>query len=285
MDRIKNKIWLLINLARLNNPIGIFLLLFPCLLGITIASDQINLEIFTLFTLGAITMRSAGCIINDIVDRNLDKKTVRTKDRPLANEQLTLKEAYYFLLFLLIIGLLILIKLNQIVIILGLAIIPLIVLYPYMKRITYFPQLFLGIIFNWGVLMGYASIKNTLDPEIFFLYAACIFWTIGYDTIYAHQDKETDVKIGIKSTAILFGKKTKLCLCMLYLLMILNLVSTGIVFQLTSSFYLITTVIFLHLMWQIYTLEINDPKNCFSRFKSNQWVGLAMLAAIIFRDL
>ena len=237
MDWIKNKIWLLINLARLNNPIGIFLLLFPCLLGITIASDQINLEIFTLFTLGAITMRSAGCIINDIVDRNLDKKTVRTKDRPLANEQLTLKEAYYFLLFLLIIGLLILIKLNQIVIILGLAIIPLIVLYPYMKRITYFPQLFLGIIFNWGVLMGYASIKNTLDPEIFFLYAACIFWTIGYDTIYAHQDKKTDVKIGIKSTAILFGKKTKLCLCMLYLLMILNLVSTGIVFQLTSSFY------------------------------------------------
>ena len=281
MDRIKNKIWLLINLARLNNPIGIFLLLFPCLLGIPIASDQINLEIFTLFTLGAITMRSAGCIINDIVDRNIDKKTVRTKDRPLANEQLTLKEAYYFLLFLLIIGLLILIKLNQIVIILGLAIIPLIVLYPYMKRITYFPQLFLGIIFNWGVLMGYASIKNTLDPEIFFLYAACIFWTIGYDTIYAHQDKKTDVKIGIKSTAILFGKKTKLCLCMLYLLMILNLVSTGIVFQLTSSFYLITTVIFLHLMWQIYTLEINDPKNCLSRFKSNRWVGLAMLAAII----
>ena len=281
MDWIKNKIWLLINLARLNNPIGIFLLLFPCLLGITIASDQINLEIFTLFTLGAITMRSAGCIINDIVDRNLDKKTVRTKDRPLANEQLTLKEAYYFLLFLLIIGLLILIKLNQIVIILGLAIIPLIVLYPYMKRITYFPQLFLGIIFNWGVLMGYASIKNTLDPEIFFLYAACIFWTIGYDTIYAHQDKKTDVKIGIKSTAILFGKKTKLCLCMLYLLMILNLVSTGIVFQLTSSFYLITTAIFLHLMWQIYTLEINDPKNCLSRFKSNRWVGLAMLAAII----
>ena len=281
MDWIKNKIWLLINLARLNNPIGIFLLLFPCLLGITIASDQINLEIFTLFTLGAITMRSAGCIINDIVDRNLDKKTVRTKDRPLANEQLTLKEAYYFLLFLLIIGLLILIKLNQIVIILGLAIIPLIVLYPYMKRITYFPQLFLGIIFNWGVLMGYASIKNTLDPEIFFLYAACIFWTIGYDTIYAHQDKKTDVKIGIKSTAILFGKKTKLCLCMLYLLMILNLVSTGIVFQLTSSFYLITTVIFLHLMWEIYTLEINDPKNCLSRFKSNRWVGLAMLAAII----
>lgn len=281
MDWIKNKIWLLINLARLNNPIGIFLLLFPCLLGITIASDQINLEIFTLFTLGAITMRSAGCIINDIVDRNLDKKTVRTKDRPLANEQLTLKEAYYFLLFLLIIGLLILIKLNQIVIILGLAIIPLIVLYPYMKRITYFPQLFLGIIFNWGVLMGYASIKNTLDPEIFFLYAACIFWTIGYDTIYAHQDKKTDVKIGIKSTAVLFGKKTKLCLCMLYLLMILNLVSTGIVFQLTSSFYLITTVIFLHLMWQIYTLEINDPKNCLSRFKSNRWVGLAMLAAII----
>ena len=281
MDRIKNKIWLLINLARLDNPIGIFLLLFPCLLGITIASDQINLEIFTLFTLGAITMRSAGCIINDIIDRNLDKKTVRTKDRPLANEQLTLKEAYYFLLFLLIIGLLILIKLNQIVIILGLAIIPLIVLYPYMKRITHFPQLFLGIIFNWGVLMGYASIKNTLDPEIFFLYAACIFWTIGYDTIYAHQDKKTDVKIGIKSTAILFGKKTKLCLCMLYLLMILNLVSTGIVFQLTSSFYLITTVIFLHLMWQIYTLEINDPKNCLSRFKSNRWVGLAMLAAII----
>ena len=281
MDRIKNKIWLLINLARLDNPIGIFLLLFPCLLGITIASDQINLEIFTLFTLGAITMRSAGCTINDIVDRNLDKKTVRTKDRPLANEQLTLKEAYYFLLFLLIIGLLILIKLNQIVIILGLAIIPLIVLYPYMKRITYFPQLFLGIIFNWGVLMGYASIKNTLDPEIFFLYAACIFWTIGYDTIYAHQDKKTDVKIGIKSTAILFGKKTKLCLCMLYLLMILNLVSTGIVFQLTSSFYLITTVIFLHLMWQIYTLEINDPKNCLSRFKSYRWVGLAMLAAII----
>ena len=281
MDWIKNKIWLLINLARLNNPIGIFLLLFPCLLGITIASDQINLEIFTLFTLGAITMRSAGCIINDIVDRNLDKKTARTKDRPLANEQLTLKEAYYFLLFLLIIGLLILIKLNQIVIILGLAIIPLIVLYPYMKRITYFPQLFLGIIFNWGVLMGYASIKNTLDPEIFFLYAACIFWTIGYDTIYAHQDKKTDVKIGIKSTAVLFGKKTKLCLCMLYLLMILNLVSTGIVFQLTSSFYLITTVIFLHLMWQIYTLEINDPKNCLSRFKSNRWVGLAMLAAII----
>ena len=281
MDRIKNKIWLLINLARLDNPIGIFLLLFPCLLGIRIASDQINLEIFTLFTLGAITMRSAGCIINDIIDRNLDKKTVRTKDRPLANEQLTLKEAYYFLLFLLIIALLILIKLNQIVIILGLAIIPLIVLYPYMKRITHFPQLFLGIVFNWGVLMGYASIKNTLDPEIFFLYVACIFWTIGYDTIYAHQDKKTDVKIGIKSTAILFGKKTKLCLCILYLLMILNLVSTGIVFQLTPSFYLITTVIFLHLMWQIYTLEINDPKNCFSRFKSNQWVGLAMLAAII----
>jgi len=281
MGRIKNKIWLLINLTRLNKPIGIFLLLFPCLLGVTIASDRINLEILILFTLGVVTMRSAGCIINDIIDRSLDKKTNRTKDRPLANEQLTLKEAYCFLLLLLSISLLILIKFNQIVIILGLAVAPLIVIYPYMKRITYWPQLFLGVIFNWGVLMGYASIKNQLNLEIFFLYAACIFWTIGYDTIYAQQDKRTDVKIGIKSTAVLFGKKTKPWLCMLYLLMIVSLVSAGVVFQLATSFYLITAAIFLHLIWQIYTLEINNPKDCYSKFKSNQWVGLAMLTAVM----
>ena len=280
MISAKNKTCSLINLARLDRPIGILLLLFPCLLGIAIAGDVTNFETLILFILGAVTMRSAGCVINDIIDRKFDAKTLRTKDRPLANKTLTLKEAYCFLFLLLAIGLLILSKLNNIVIILGLIVAPLIAIYPYIKRITYFPQLFLGIIFNWGSLMGYAAIEGQLNPKIFLLYIACIFWTIGYDTIYAHQDRKTDARIGIKSTAILFGKRTKLWLSVVYTVMILSFISVGIAFQLTINFYLITLIIFLHLIWQIYTLKINDPENCYIRFKSNQWVGLAMLAAV-----
>ncbi len=128
--------------------------------------------------------------------------------------------------------------------------------------------------------MGYAAIEGQLNPKIFLLYIACIFWTIGYDTIYAHQDRKTDARIGIKSTAILFGKRTKLWLSVVYTVMILSFISVGIAFQLTINFYLITLIIFLHLIWQIYTLKINDPENCYVRFKSNQWVGLAMLAAV-----
>mgnify|MGYP003324166558 FL=1 len=127
---------------------------------------------------------------------------------------------------------------------------------------------------------GYAAIEGQLNPKIFLLYIACIFWTIGYDTIYAHQDRKTDARIGIKSTAILFGKRTKLWLSVVYTVMILSFISVGIAFQLTINFYLITLIIFLHLIWQIYTLKINDPENCYVRFKSNQWVGLAMLAAV-----
>ena len=209
------------------------MLLFPCLLGIAIAGDVTNFETLILFILGAVTMRSAGCVINDIIDRKFDAKTLRTKDRPLANKTLTLKEAYCFLFLLLAIGLLILSKLNNIVIILGLIVAPLIAIYPYIKRITYFPQLFLGIIFNWGSLMGYAAIEGQLNPKIFLLYIACIFWTIGYDTIYAHQDRKTDARIGIKSTAILFGKRTKLWLSVVYTVMILSFISFGIAFQLS----------------------------------------------------
>jgi 4-hydroxybenzoate polyprenyltransferase len=195
-----------LELIRLHKPTGIFLLLWPCYCGIAIAAQSASDFIYLIpFTIGAILMRSAGCVANDIIDHKFDSKVERTKNRPIASGELSVKQAIYLLVGLLLVSLVILLSLNQTTQLLGLASVIPVMIYPLMKRWTHWPQLALGIVFNWGVLMGSCAVLGYIPITAYLLYGGAIFWTIGYDTIYAMQDKEDDVKIGVKSTALLFG--------------------------------------------------------------------------------
>ncbi len=210
-----NKIKIFIDLTRLNKPIGFMLLFWPCIWGLTLAYNSagdthLYLKYIFLFFLGSILMRSAGCIFNDIADKDLDKKVKRTKRRPIASGKISILNAAIYILILCIIAFLILLQFNLLTIILGLASMILAFTYPFMKRITYWPQLFLGLTFNWGIIMGYSSIINSLSVETFVLYIAAIFWTLGYDTIYGLQDMHDDEIIGVKSTSIKFKNNVKI---------------------------------------------------------------------------
>ena len=204
-----------IELTRLNKPIGFMLLFWPCSWGLALANNENqNLSLFLyyliLFFLGSVLMRSAGCIFNDIADKDFDKKVMRTKTRPIASDRISIKKSFYYVMLLCSLAFLVLIQFNFLTIILGLSSMFLAFSYPFMKRITYWPQLFLGITFNWGIIMGWASINNGISLEILILYSAAIFWTLGYDTIYGAQDVSDDEIIGVKSTAIKFKENMKL---------------------------------------------------------------------------
>lgn len=273
-------------LARLDRPIGIWLLLLPGWWGIVLASGglfQMGLKSWTLivlFGIGAIIMRAAGCVINDLWDRDLDKQVERTKARPLAAGTLNGKQAMVFLAGLLTVGLLILLTMNWTTIILGVLSIPLIVAYPYMKRITWWPQAFLGITFNFGALMGYSAVTGTLGFSALLLYLAGICWTLGYDTIYAHQDREDDALAGIKSTARLFGDdsprwvKTFYDLCAGFLVFAVLLQGGGlwgaIAILLACS----------HLLWQLTEWQPKDSASSLRMFRANRDFGLLVLLAI-----
>ena len=277
-------------LLRLDQPIGYLLLMMPCFWGVLAASNSYqevseNLYYFLIFAVGSVIMRSAGCVINDLFDKDLDKYVLRTAQRPLASGTISSTEAIIIFILLNLCGLAILLTLNLLAIIIGLISFLLFIVYPLMKRITYWPQFFLGITFNVGCLIGYASVENILNIQIAFLYLAGIFWTLGYDTIYAHQDRSDDLNIGIKSTAILFGEKTKYWVTLFYSFMLLSLFSFGVFNQTNFLFFIGLFFIAMHLYYQIKKLDINNSKGCLKIFKSNQQVGILVVLAILISIL
>ena len=273
-------------LLRLEQPVGFFLLMLPCFWGVLAASNSYqhlwsNIYLFLIFAIGSIVMRSAGCIINDFFDKDLDKHVSRTSQRPLASGAISSFEAFIIFSILNLIGLAILLSLNLLAIIIGLISFVLFIFYPLMKRITYWPQLFLGITFNIGCLIGYAAIENQLNFQIIILYLSGIFWTLGYDTIYAHQDREDDLNIGIKSTAILFGNNTKQWIIIFYSSMVLCLILFGLLHDQNIYYFILLIFVSAHLFSQIKRLNIENKDECLSVFKSNQYLGL-MVALTLF---
>lgn len=272
-------------LARLDRPIGTWLLFWPCFWGLALAASEGNayppIISLALFGFGALVMRGAGCTFNDIVDRNIDAKVARTAARPLPSGQLGLRQAWQFLLAQLAVGFLVLIQFNWLTIGLGVTSLILVASYPFMKRFTYWPQFFLGLTFNWGALMGYTAINASLSPAALLLYAAGVFWTLGYDTIYAHQDREDDALIGVKSSALKLGRHTKLALVGFYGATLACLAGVGMLGGMSVLFWPALGVVAYHLAWQIYRLNIDDPENCLYLFRLNRDTGLIIGASIL----
>ncbi|MGI9392635.1 MAG: 4-hydroxybenzoate octaprenyltransferase [Parvibaculales bacterium] len=272
-------------LARWDRPIGTWLLLLPSLWGITLSAHNIgdtpDWRLMVLFTLGAFVMRGAGCCYNDILDRKMDAKVPRTQNRPLASGRLTVKHAATFLALQSLIGLLILLQLDMLAIYLGFASITLLLLYPLMKRLTHFPQFFLGFAMNWGVLLGWGCVDTRLSEVAWFLYIGGIFWTLGYDTIYAEQDKAADKKAGIKSTALFFGKHSRFYIALSYLISFVMMVAAGTICALGPFFYLAMLAVGAHFIWQVARFRPNDGAVCLSLFRSNRNLGVLVLGAIL----
>ena len=234
-----------------------------------------------LFAIGALVMRGAGCTVNDIADRDFDGKVARTAGRPIASGQVSVPQAFLFLALQLGIGLAVLLHFNPYTIALSAASLILVALYPFAKRVTYWPQFVLGLTFNWGALVGWTAVTGELALPAVVLYAAGILWTLGYDTIYAHQDKEDDVLVGIKSTALKFGATTGRWLTLFYGGTILLMAGSGYLAGLHWAFYAGLAAASLHLIWQVRTMDLDDAKNCLTRFKSNRDFGLIVLGAIV----
>jgi 4-hydroxybenzoate polyprenyltransferase len=281
-------IWLrpYLRLARLDRPIGSWLLLLPCwwsaaLAAIAAHARGPSLSHLVLFFIGAFAMRGAGCTWNDIVDRDLDASVERTRSRPIPSGQVSVGQAGLFLALLVVIGLAVLISFNSFTIALGVASLAIVVVYPFMKRITYWPQIVLGLAFSWGALIGWAAAFGRLGLPPLLLYAGSISWVIGYDTIYAHQDREDDALIGIKSTALLFGERTKPMLALFYSLAVILLGAAGFSAGAGVVFALGLIVFAAHLAWQIVRLDIADPDNCLAVFKSDRDAGLILFAGLL----
>ena len=276
-----------IRLARLDRPIGTWLLLLPCWWGVALGLGEDDASIIKaivlpiLFTIGALAMRGAGCTYNDIVDRDYDGQVARTALRPIPSGEVSVRQAWSFLALQLAIGAAVLISLNWTAAIIALFSIPIIAAYPFAKRITDWPQAVLGLAFNWGALVGFAAMSGSLSAAALLLYAAGVLWTLGYDTIYAHQDKDDDAMIGVKSTALLFGDMTKLWLVMFYGTMVALLAVSGAWAEAGIGYWLGLVAVAGHLGWQIITVELDDPDNCLARFQSNRDTGLIITAAII----
>ena len=278
---------LFIEISRLDKPIGIILLFWPCLWGLTLAYNfETNLNNYFLylflFFMGSVLMRSAGCIMNDIFDKNFDKKVMRTKNRPVASEKISIKFALFLVVFLCMLSFLVLINFNNTTIYLALASMPLAFSYPLMKRVTYWPQLFLGITFNYGIILGWASINESLSFAPILLYIGAIFWTLGYDTIYGFQDIKDDEIIGVKSTSIKFKKEPKKFLIICYLLLILCLIFLGYTMNFNLIFYIFLIIPFYYLLfYQIRSLDISSPESCLKIFKSNSFLGFIVFLNIL----
>jgi len=273
-----------LRLARLDRPIGSWLLLMPCWWSVGLAAvharEGVNLWHLVLFLIGAFAMRGAGCTWNDIVDRDLDRRVERTRSRPIPSGQVTVGAAAAFLVLQAMIGLTVLLQFNRFTIYVGLASLAVVVIYPFMKRITYWPQIVLGLAFSWGALMGWPATFARLDAPALLLYAGAISWVIGYDTIYAHQDREDDALIGIKSTALLFRERTKPMLVLFYALAVVLIAFAG--FSAGGGLILALGLFgfALHLAWQVARLDVDDPVNCLAVFKSNRDAGLILFAGL-----
>jgi 4-hydroxybenzoate polyprenyltransferase len=269
-------------LARFDRPIGTWLLLFPGWWGIALAAPRWpDLRLMALFALGAVVMRGAGCTLNDIADRHYDGQVARTRLRPLPSGAVTVRQAVGFLLLQLAAGAAVLFSLNRASIILGIAVLGLIGSYPFMKRVTYWPQVFLGLNFNWGALVGWTAVTGTLARPALLLYLGGIFWTIGYDTIYAHQDKEDDALIGVKSSALALGQHTRPWLFVFYSAAVLLSGLAGRAAGLGGLFWAGLATAALQLAWQAAVVDIDRPADCLAKFRSNRVVGWLMLAGIV----
>ena len=273
-------------LARLDRPIGTWLLFLPGLWGIALAgAPWPDPWLVALFGIGAVVMRGAGCVINDLWDRDIDRRVARTASRPLASGAVTPFRALVFIAGLMSVGLLILVQLHPLAIALGVASLLPIVVYPLMKRVTWWPQAFLGITFNWGVPTGYAAASGTLDEAALVLYAAAFFWTLGYDTIYAHQDREDDALIGVHSTARLFGEHTRPFLAACYATSLALIALAGALAGLSLWFLIALALPALLLARQVVVLDIHDAALCGRLFRANREVGLAVALALVLGHL
>ncbi len=284
---IMSQIKIFINLIRLNKPIGFMLLFWPCSWGLALSNYyEQNINIFLyyllLFFLGSILMRSAGCIINDVIDKDIDKKVLRTKNRPIASNLISVKSSLIIAATLCLLAFYILIQFNNLTIILGLVSMILAFSYPFMKRITYWPQLFLGLTFNWGIIMAWAAVNNSISSEVLTLYLMAIFWTLGYDTIYGVQDIEDDEVIGVKSTSIKFKTNIKLFVSICYFLssILLTYLFHSKIGQ--NVFTLFIILFILTLMYQVKIFNINNAKNCLKAFKLNNLSGMILFISILF---
>jgi 4-hydroxybenzoate polyprenyltransferase len=274
-----------LRLARLDRPIGSWLLLMPCWWSVGLAGMHEgrfpSLWHIVLFFIGAFAMRGAGCTWNDLVDRNLDGLVERTRSRPIPSKQVTIVQATTFMLAQALVGLLVLIQFNHFTVVTGFASLLVVVIYPFMKRITYWPQIFLGLAFSWGALMGWPAAFGRLDWPALVLYAGSICWVIGYDTIYAHQDREDDLLIGIKSTALLFGERTQPMLTSFYAAAVVLIAGAGLMAGGGISFTIGLVAFAAHLAWQVTRLDIDDPQHCLMLFKSNRDAGLILFGAML----
>ena len=286
-----NQLNLFIELTRLKKPIGYMLLFWPCVWGLTLAydfSERLDLYFFylLLFFLGSVLMRSAGCIVNDVLDRKFDKKVLRTKSRPIASGKISVFTALVYASILCLLALLVLVNFNYFTIFLAFASMPLAFTYPLMKRYTYWPQLFLGITFNYGLVLGWTSIKDEIDILPIIFYLGAIFWTLGYDTIYGYQDIKDDEIIGVKSTSIKFKQIPKVFLSMVYSLFFLSLIFVGYYMDLDYVFFIILILIFYQLFfYQIKSFKKNKSKLCLRIFKSNNLLGFMVFINIIVGKL
>ena len=282
---------LFLELTRLKKPIGFMLLFWPCLWGLTLAhqfsyDNYIFLKHCFLFFCGAVLMRSAGCIVNDILDRKIDVMVERTKNRPIASGKISVKKSMIYVFLLCAIAFLILIQFNLNTIILGLASMPFAFSYPLMKRFTYWPQLFLGITFNYGLIMAWVSLTNEFSFYPLILYFGAIFWTLGYDTIYGFQDIKDDEIIGVKSTSIKFKKNPKFFIFLCYFFFYLSLITIGFLMTFSKFYFVFSLILFLQLFFfQVHSLDVDKPKDCIKRFKSNNILGFLIFINILIGKL
>ena len=282
-----NQVKLFIDLTRLKKPIGFMLLFWPCAWGLTLAYDfssSLNNYFFylTLFFLGSVLMRSAGCIVNDILDKEFDSKVFRTKDRPIASGKVSVKLAIFYASTLCFLALLVLLNFNSFTIIIALGSMPLAFTYPLMKRFTYWPQLFLGITFNYGLILGWTSVTGKIDLVPIIFYLGAIFWTLGYDTIYGYQDIKDDEIIGLKSTSIKFKNKPKYFLVTCYIFMLSLFVVGGYFMKVHYSYFILLILPMYHLfLYQIKTFNTDNPESYLKVFKSNNFFGLIIFINIL----
>jgi len=278
-----------LQLMRLDRPIGSWLLFWPCVCGLVLGAmadergftDWRDFYYVALFGIGTMVMRGAGCAFNDIVDRKFDAQVARTRGRPIPSGRVSVPAAAIFTLFLALIGLAVLVQFNRFTVLLGVASLVLVAVYPFMKRITWWPQAWLGLTFNWGALMGFAALQGHLAAPAYVLYIGCFFWTLGYDTIYAHQDKEDDALIGVKSTALLFGEMSSVWIAGFYILTFVFVSLAGV--AATKSWWAVALMLpaAAQLFWQVASLQIHDSAGCLTLFRANRESGLLMALALI----
>ncbi|MFT3809440.1 MAG: 4-hydroxybenzoate octaprenyltransferase [Micropepsaceae bacterium] len=287
VDRMPAGIQPWLRLARFDRPIGFWLLFWPCAFGLTLGTEGLHIPLSrlalyaALFAAGAIAMRAAGCVWNDIADRDIDAKVARTRARPIASGAISVRAALVFLIVLALIGLAVLLQFNRFTVLLGLASLIPVAIYPFMKRITHWPQAVLGIAFNWGALMGWAAIHGSLSLPPYLLFVGCVLWTIGYDTIYAHQDKEDDAIVGVKSTALMFGAATKPLLWLFYGGAIACWVIAGLQVRVHQAYYLGLAILAFQFATQITRVKLDDPASCLKAFRMNRDAGAILFLSLL----